>query len=68
MEITARVTRIGNSLGIIIPKKVAKRVGIDVGAEVTLEIRKTPRTIYGILKNAKLDPEKAKVFKEDEKW
>ncbi|RLE58051.1 MAG: hypothetical protein DRJ35_08655 [Thermoprotei archaeon] len=69
MEVELEVKRIGNSLGVIIPKKVAETLKLAPGEKIIIKIeKKTPRRLYGILKGVKLDPEKAKVFREDEKW
>jgi len=69
MEVELRVRKVGNSLGVVIPKSFARRLNIKEGDSIVLEIRrKTPKSIFGILKGKKLDPEAAKVFKEDEKW
>ncbi len=69
MELQLKVRKIGNSLGIILPKKIAKELGISPGDEILIEIGpKRPAVVFGLLKGAGLDPEKAKVFKEDEKW
>ena len=40
----ARIRRIGNSLGVVIPKEEADRQGLTDGDEVELEVRKA-RTI-----------------------
>ncbi len=54
-------------MGIIIPKRVARRMGIVPGERIVVEFRrKTPEQVFGILKDVNLDPEKAKVFREDE--
>lgn len=69
MEVELRVKRVGNSVGVIIPKSIARSLNIKEGESIVLEIRrKTPKSIFGILKGKKLDPEAAKVFREDEKW
>lgn len=69
MEVELEVKRVGNSLGVIIPKKVAESLKLVPGEKIIIEIKKkTPRRLYGILKGVKLEPEKAKVFREDEIW
>ncbi len=69
MEVELEVKRIGNSLGVIIPKKVAETLKLAPGEKIIIKIeKKIPRRLYSILKGVKLDPEKAKVFKEDKKW
>jgi len=69
MRVELEVRRIGNSLGVIIPKKVAKSIGVSPGERIIIEIRrKRPKDLFGILKGIKLDPAKAKVFREDEEW
>ena len=69
MEVELQLRRVGNSLGIIIPKNIVKRLNIKEGEFIVLEIRrKAPKNVFGILKGKKLDPEAAKVFKGDEKW
>ncbi|MHB8604738.1 MAG: AbrB/MazE/SpoVT family DNA-binding domain-containing protein [Thermoplasmatota archaeon] len=48
----ARIRRMGNSLGVIIPKTEAERKGLHAGDEVELEVRKamTLASARGILK------------------
>ena len=69
MELELEVKKIGNSLGVIIPKKIAQGLGLQPGERIVIEIeRKTPKDLFGVLKGIKLDPEKAKVFRKDEEW
>jgi len=37
MQLAARVVRIGNSRGLILPMALAKAMGFEVGQELTLE-------------------------------
>jgi len=35
-----RVTTVGDSIGIVIPRKIANAMGIDFGTEIIVEIKK----------------------------
>ena len=69
MEVHLKVRKIGNSLGLIIPKKIAKELGLLPGDEILVKFSpKKPVIVFGLLKGVELSPEEAKVFKEDEEW
>jgi len=69
MELALEVKKIGNSIGVIIPKKLAENMGITPGEKIIVDFRrKSPKDLFGILKGIELDPTKAKVFREDEEW
>lgn len=55
MRVKGRVRRVGNSLGIVIPKEEVKRHGINEGYVVELEVeRKTNlKELFGSLKFSK---------------
>jgi len=57
MAIEVVVKRVGNSLGVIIPKRVAERMGIREGSVVRIE-PKTPRRIFGAWKDVRINVEK----------
>jgi len=47
MEVELEIKRVGNSLGVIIPKKLAKSLGISPGEKIIIELRKkTPKDLF----------------------
>jgi antitoxin component of MazEF toxin-antitoxin module len=59
MRLKARVTRIGNSLGILIPSEEAKRHGIVAGDSVEIEVEKRSnmRELFGSVSFSKSSQE-----------
>ncbi|MBI2144184.1 hypothetical protein HYU17_03475 [Candidatus Woesearchaeota archaeon] len=70
--VTARVRGWGNSLGIVIPQEKVEEAGLVKGQEVTVEVKaENPlKAVFGILKDKKIDAQKAKdeLRKEWSKW
>ncbi len=62
MRIITKPRRWGNSLGIIIPKKIAEKENITTEAEVCIEIKKENplKRVCGILKDSGMDAQKIK--------
>ncbi|MBI2667953.1 AbrB/MazE/SpoVT family DNA-binding domain-containing protein [Candidatus Woesearchaeota archaeon] len=62
MESKARVKEWGNSLGIIIPREVAKKENLKPDDEVIIEIikKRKIKDIFGSLKEWKIDSQKMK--------
>ncbi len=62
MEITTRLKRWGNSLGIVVPIETIKQKSLQEDEEViiTIEKRKKTREIFGSLRNWKIDTQKVK--------
>jgi antitoxin component of MazEF toxin-antitoxin module len=59
MRLKARVTRVGNSLGILIPSEEAKRHGIVAGDSVEIEVEKRSnmRELFGSVSFSKSSQE-----------
>ena len=70
MKITTKPKLWGNSLGIIIPREIARTEGITLDTNITIEVKKENplRDLFGALKNWKIDSQKTKNFlrKEEE--
>ncbi len=69
MAYKQKLTKIGNSVGIIIPKKIRNKLNLNVDSEVYLEPRETDESIV-LTKRApktKLDPNFFKIVKEVDK-
>jgi antitoxin component of MazEF toxin-antitoxin module len=70
MKVELEIKKIGNSFGVIIPKRIVKELGLEENEKVSLEIkRKTTKELFGLLREVKLNPEEAKkLTKSNEKW
>ncbi|MEK6825368.1 MAG: AbrB/MazE/SpoVT family DNA-binding domain-containing protein [Nanoarchaeota archaeon] len=72
MEITTRLKRWGNSVGIIIPAEMLREKGLKEEEEVIISVEKKKgiRYLFGSLKHAKIDAQKVKdeLRKEWSKW
>lgn len=62
MEIITKPKRWGNSLGIILPKKIVEEKNITIDTEVIIEIKKenSLKEVFGLLKDSKIDAQKFK--------
>lgn len=62
MEITTRLKRWGNSLGIVIPSETIKQKSLQEDEEViiTIEREKKIREIFGSLRSWKINAQKVK--------
>lgn len=62
MEIITKPKKWGNSLGLIIPKKVVERENITEATELIVNIKKERpiKEVFGILKDWKIDTRKAR--------
>ncbi len=62
MEITTRLKRWGNSLGIVIPSETIKQKSLQEDEEViiTIERKKKIREIFGSLRSWKINAQKVK--------
>lgn len=64
-----RIKKWGNSLGIIIPKKEAKRLRLRKGKTVEVRIQEKEKGIgFGILKGKTLKPLKKEIEEHKEFW
>lgn len=70
--VKGRIREWGNSLGIVIPKEKIEEAGLVKDQEVTIDLKvENPiKAIFGILKDSKIDAQKAKdeLRKEWSKW
>lgn len=54
VHVEAAIKKWGNSLAVIIPKRVTKRLGLNEGAKISIEIRaKKKMDAFGMFKGAK---------------
>ncbi|MBI2499829.1 hypothetical protein HYV88_06305 [Candidatus Woesearchaeota archaeon] len=62
MEIVIKPKKWGNSLGLIIPNEIIRKQGITSETNIVVNIRKANRVkdIFGILKDWKIDTQKAR--------
>ena len=62
MEVTTRLKRWGNSIGIIIPAEKLREKNFKEDEEVviTIEKKNTIKDLFGSLKNLKIDSQKMK--------
>ena len=62
MEFITKTKRWGNSIGVIVPKKFARKEEIRPDEDVIIEIRKKNvlREAFGSLKNWNIDPQQMK--------
>ncbi|MCS4539231.1 MAG: AbrB/MazE/SpoVT family DNA-binding domain-containing protein [Thaumarchaeota archaeon] len=67
MRVSARITRIGNSLGIVIPTEEAKRHGLKEGDTVELEVEKRANLLelFGSVRLPKTAQELKNEMRED---
>lgn len=67
MRVSARITRIGNSLGIVIPAEEAKRHGLKEGDTVELEVEKRANLLelFGSVRLPKTAQELKNEMRED---
>lgn len=62
VEVLATARRWGNSIGVIIPKDIAEKQGIEEGEEVILEIKRKrlAKEFFGMLSGWKKSPQQLK--------
>ncbi len=70
MTIQVRLRRWGNSMGIILPKEIVDRQRLKENEKVSISIIKETdlSSIFGSLKNLKLDAQKFKDEMRKEEW
>lgn len=70
--VKGRIREWGNSLGIVIPREKIEEAGLVKDQEVTMDLKaENPlKAVFGILKDKKIDAQKAKdeLRKEWSKW
>ena len=64
-----KIKQWGNSLGIVVPAKVARRLGLKEGKIVEIDIKENKKgTGFGILKDKKLKEFKKEIEEHEEFW